>query len=166
MSRASRWLVFGTVLGAAAYFALSQMGEGDRAAVLCHPGAPTLAYNPNGYFKNGRQVAHDVYAYFYPNILYALRSLGDGGRGLLWNPLQNCGQPFFANSQTGLFYPPNVLFLLVGPDAALRLIPLVNFIVAGLSTFFLCRELGVGTTAALSGALAFELGDITVALTV
>src|SRR5256885_15671907 len=57
--------------------------------------------------------AHDVYVEYYPNLRYALARVRDGGRGLLWNPLQNCGQPFFAMADVGLLYPANVLFLLL-----------------------------------------------------
>ena len=57
------------------------------------------------------QLAFDVYGYFYPNMLYALRRLAAGGGGLLWNPFQNCGQPFFGITETALLYPLNVFFL-------------------------------------------------------
>src|SRR5262249_27487958 len=49
-------------------------------------------------------MSFDAYTSFYPNIHYALTSLHQGG-GLLWNPYQDCGQPFFAESLTGLLYP-------------------------------------------------------------
>jgi hypothetical protein len=54
--------------------------------------------------------SYDFYAYFYPNVLHTIRSLQEGF-GLFWNPYQNCGQPFFAYSLTGLLYPPNLVFL-------------------------------------------------------
>jgi hypothetical protein len=75
--------------------------------------------------------AFDVYGYFYPNVLYALRSFATG-RGLLWNPDQNCGQPFFAISSVGLLYPPNVLFLLLPPSVALRFLLFANLVIGGL----------------------------------
>ena len=68
------------------------------------------------------QVAFDTYGYFYPNMLYALRSLAAGGRGLLWNPFQNCGQPFLAVTETGLFYPLNLFFLVTDPQREISLI--------------------------------------------
>ena len=43
--------------------------------------------------------SYDVYDYIYPTFLYAWRSLHERG-GLLWNPYQDCGQPFFANSES------------------------------------------------------------------
>src|SRR5262249_11668091 len=38
----------------------------------------------------------DLQMHYIPSMLYAARDIADGGRGLLWNPFQNCGQPFFA----------------------------------------------------------------------
>ncbi|HJW68053.1 MAG TPA: hypothetical protein VJ829_01715, partial [Candidatus Binatia bacterium] len=109
--------------------------------------------------------AFDVYGYFYPNVLYALRSFATGG-GLLWNPDQNCGQPFFAISSIGLLYPPNVLFLLLPPSVALRFLLFANLVIGGLGAAALARELGLGTAAVLAGTLAFMLDGTTVGLTV
>ena len=145
MKARSEWLGLAALAGVAAYIIAFELGPSRWAISL---------------------PAHDVYAYFYPNMLYALQSLQRGGRGLLWNPFQNCGQPFFANSQTGLLYPANALFLVLGPDAALRGVLLVNLLVAGISTYLLCREIGAGPLAACAGALAFELGNSTLDLTV
>jgi hypothetical protein len=104
-------------------------------------------------------LAFDVYFYFYPNVLYALRSLAAGGSGLFWNPFQNCGQPFLANIETGLFYPLNALFLLLEPHIALRGLLFGNLLIGGLGSYGLARELGVSRVAALGGALSFVLGS-------
>src|SRR4029077_7436807 len=95
----------------------------------------------------------------------ALRSLAAGG-GLLWNPYQNCGQPFFAVSSVGLLYPANVLFLLLAPSTALRAVLFANLVVGGLGAWALALELGVDTAGALAGTLAFMLGGTAVGLTV
>jgi hypothetical protein len=102
--------------------------------------------------------AHDIYAYFYPKMLYAAASLAAGWGGLLWNPFQNCGEPFFALSQTGLLYPPHWLFALVEPDIALRAVIVVNQMIAGVATYLLARDLGARPAAALSGMLVLQLG--------
>lgn len=115
--------------------------------------------------RAGGWPAFDVYGYFYPNILYALGSLS-AGHGLLWNPYQNCGQPFFAISSVGLLYPPNALFLLLEPSTALRAVLWSNLVVGGLGAWALARELGLDRPAALAGSLAFMLGGTTVGLTV
>jgi hypothetical protein len=114
----------------------------------------------------GPSLANDPHAYFYPKMLYAIASLRDGGRGLLWNPFQNCGEPFFGTSQTGLLYPPQLLFLVLDPALALRAVLFVQLAIGGIGTFLLCRELGARPLAALAGALAFEMGNAMVALTI
>jgi Bacterial membrane protein YfhO len=102
--------------------------------------------------------AHDIYAYSYPKMLYAAESLRAGGKGLLWNPFQNCGQPFFALSQTGLLYPPHWLFLVLAPELALRAVIVVNLIIAGAGIYLLSRALGTSPLAAICGMLVFQLG--------
>lgn len=104
------------------------------------------------------RLAFDVYGYFYPNMLYALRSLRAGGGGLLWNPYQNCGQPFLGITETGLFYPVNVLFLFLAPQMALRGVLFVNLIIGGLGSYGLARQIGVSRFGAIGTALAFTLG--------
>ena len=105
----------------------------------------------------------DTYTYFYPNVHHALRSLRDGG-GLLWNPYQDCGQPFFAISQTGLLYPVNYLFLLFDREIALIFAALINLVIGGIGMYRLCRTLRLATVPALCGAIAFQLGGTTAML--
>jgi len=52
----------------------------------------------------------DVFLYFYPYKAYVTQALHQG-RLPLWNPHLFMGVPLLANSQVGLFYPPNWLFL-------------------------------------------------------
>src|SRR5262245_20023488 len=68
----------------------------------------------------GGLVTYDIYQYYLPNMLYLLQRLAAGGSGLLWNPFQNCGEPAFGISSTGMLYPANLLFLAMQPDHALR----------------------------------------------
>ena len=103
----------------------------------------------------------DTYTYFYPNIAYALRSLREGG-GLLWNPYQDCGQPFAAISQTGLLYPVNVVFAFLDREPALIACVTVNLLIGGIGAFALCRVYGLAVSAALCGACCFQLGGTAV----
>jgi len=103
--------------------------------------------------------ALDTYGFFVPNVLHAVASVRDGGRGLLWNPFQGCGQPFFANNVTGLLYPPHLLFLVFDVNTALHAVLIVNVVLGGIGMLLLAREYGLGWAAALTAALAFELGD-------
>ncbi|MBE7473505.1 MAG: hypothetical protein DPW09_10980 [Anaerolineae bacterium] len=56
----------------------------------------------------------DTFLYFYPYKAYASEALRQG-RLPLWNPHLFMGVPFLANSQVGLFYPLNWLFLWLDP---------------------------------------------------
>ncbi len=113
---------------------------------------------------HGGWMSIDIYGYYYPNILHAVASLTDRGRGLLWNSLQDCGQPFFAIGSTGILYPLNALFLALDPDRALRAVIALNLVIAGLGAYGLSRELHASRLAAFGGALAFELANATLNL--
>src|SRR5262249_22456135 len=99
----------------------------------------------------------DTYAYFYPNERYALDSLRSG-HGLLWNRFQSCGEPFFAVSTSALLYPVQVLLLVLDVHRFLLAIFFLHLVLGGAGSYALGRALGFGPAAALSGALAFELG--------
>lgn len=105
------------------------------------------------------QPAQDVYAYFLPNAVHAARSFWEGGRGLLWNPYQSCGQPFLANVEVGLFYPPHLFFLLLEPNTAVHVVLIFNMIAGATGMYLLGRDVGLGPVAAVGGALVLELGD-------
>ena len=132
-------------------------------AVVCAAALYVIAFGL-GEGRPGR-VSFDVYGYFYPHILHALSGVADGWRGLLWNPFQNCGQPFFGITETGLLYPLNLLFLMLDPPTALRGVMLTNLIIGGLGTYALSRELGVRPMASVGAALAFVLGPAVYHLT-
>lgn len=101
--------------------------------------------------------SNDTYTYVYPSFVYALRSLRDGA-GFFWNPYQDCGQPFFAISQTALLYPVNWVAALLDREAALIVTIIVNLAIAGIAVYRLGREMELSSTASLCAALAFQLG--------
>ena len=83
-----------------------------------------------------------------------MRSLAAGGQGLLWNPSQNCGQPFFGISETGLLYPLNVLFLAFDSQTALRGLLFANLVIGGLGVS--------GDTACADHEIAKKVRDLAV----
>jgi hypothetical protein len=130
-----RWLTaFGVLLGAAVYFVLVEQHRGT---------------NPQW----------DNYAQFLPYAIHAVRALGNDGKGLLWNPFNECGVPFFANGVAGLLYPPHLLFLAFEPNVAVHLVLIVDMVLGGLGMLLLARYWGLGWPAAIGGALALEIGD-------
>jgi hypothetical protein len=100
----------------------------------------------------------DVWVFFYPLHQYAADALR-AGRFPLWSPEVFLGAPFFANAQTGVLYPLNVVFLLFAVPAAYTVSLWLHTWLAGAFTYlFARRRLDLGVAGALVAALAFSLG--------
>lgn len=96
-----------------------------------------------------------------PNIGYTAQALGHRaaldwlhGQVPWWNPLEGIGSPLAAELQSAAFFPPVLLFAL--PDGSLYF-HICMEIAAGLSTWFLVRELGMSRPIATVGGLLFGL---------
>ena len=77
-----------------------------------------------------------------------------------WNPLQGLGFPALSNPLYGVFYPPNWLFLLVGPDWAASLITWQDFahlLWGSAGVFWLARRFRATPVSAMVAALAWAL---------
>jgi len=101
--------------------------------------------------------SYDLHAMFFPNTLYALRSL-EQGHGLFWNTLQNCGQPFFADPQAAVLYPLFAILAFTNIDVGAIVLVILHLALGGIAAYYLCIQLGLTPIAALCGALTFELG--------
>lgn len=80
-----------------------------------------------------------------------------GGELPLWNPLAGIGMPVAGNPQYGLYYPANVLFVLLSPLVAQTFYVLLHFALAGTFTALYLRELELRLPARLFGAVAYTL---------
>lgn len=69
----------------------------------------------------------------------------------LWNPFSFTGAPLMANSQSGAFYPPHILFGLLNAPTELAMSTLLwlHLMWAGLGTALLARRLGASKPGAL-----------------
>lgn len=73
----------------------------------------------------------------------------------LWNPHQGMGYPLYANSQSAIFYPLNILFAWLG-DRAFGWLAAMQMWWAGMGTWWLLRrQAGIGFAPALVGAITF-----------
>ncbi len=100
---------------------------------------------------------YDVFVLFYPLHDYAAQRLAEG-EFPLWNPHAFLGTPLFANPQTAVLYPFNLLFLLTSVPYAYSLNLVLHLALGGCLFFAYCRvSLGVGRIAATLGGLAFSL---------
>lgn len=58
----------------------------------------------------------------------------------LWNPLNNCGQPFLAEWNTQALYPPALLYVLLPLPWSLNVFCVLHLFLGGLGMFFLVRH--------------------------
>ena len=101
---------------------------------------------------------YDAFVYFYPLREYAARVLGQGGFPL-WNPYTFMGAPFFANIQTAVLYPLNLLFLLLPAPYAFSASVVLHVLLAGFGMYLFGRRiLEVSPLPALMGAIVFAFG--------
>jgi hypothetical protein len=73
-----------------------------------------------------------------------------------WAPGAFSGQPFLADAQSGVTYPPMLLASwLLGPIDALRAVATFHYLIAALGTYALARQLHASRTGSAFGAIAF-----------
>ena len=73
-----------------------------------------------------------------------------------WAPGAFSGQPFLADAQSGVTYPPMLLASwLLGPVDALRAVATFHYLIAALGTYALARQLHASRTGSAFGAIAF-----------
>lgn len=123
----------------------------------------TSAQVPNG--------GGDLVSFYFPLQAFAAAQI-QHGHFPLWNPYLHAGMPQFANFQTAMLYPPNlIVWLLVRPFTyqTLELLVIAHYLIASLGTYALARTLGqrrlpamlAGIVFAYSGFLVAHLGHYT-----
>ena len=96
----------------------------------------------------------DVILQFAPwHVLYRNALLS--GEIPFWNPYSAGGTPFLANHMSGVFYPFNLIFLVLPLDAGFTVFGLLHKFITGLGMFFLIRRLGFHPFSGLMGALTW-----------
>lgn len=105
--------------------------------------------------------ASDCWTYYGPVSHFLDNRLHDG-EFPLWNPLYLCGQPYAANPQSWLFYPPNLVRSLltfnptpIKTHVGIAWMIFFHLLLGGVSTFFLARRHGFSFGASMVAAFAF-----------
>lgn len=75
----------------------------------------------------------------------------------LWNPFSFCGQPFLANGQSALLYPPTWLFLLLGPLWGFSVNVALHLLGAAFGVFLWLRRRGVSDVASSMAGISYAL---------
>ena len=106
-------------------------------------------------WHGGGLVGGDLYSYFFPQKAFYADEL-QAGRLPLWNPLVGHGYPVIAESQTGVFYPPNLLlYSWLDVNTAYNAQQIGHYIAAFLAMWLLARRLGLQFSGGALAALVF-----------
>ncbi len=115
-----------------------------------HPWRSAVASTqPNHNFELSDQVFQ-----FYPWNRLIIEEL-KSGRFPLWNPFAFCGSPLFANGQSGVLFPLNLLNLIFGQLTASLLLECARLFIAAIFTWAFLRQLGLCRSASVFGAVVF-----------
>ncbi len=106
----------------------------------------------------GGLVGGDTYRYFLPQkVIYA--QLLRNHELPLWNNSVGFGYPILGESQTGVFYPSNVVFYsLLSVNAAYNANFLLHYVLAFVFTWMYARAIGLGSWGSGLAALVYTFG--------
>ncbi len=133
-------------------------GVSAAAALL-----PALFWLAPAYLRRQAPTLRDQGDFFYPLKLYTADRLR-AGEIPFWNPLSGAGEPWLANGQSGVFYPPNLLFLLPSPALAGALFLLLHFGIAAWGARRFLKDENVSDGGALFGAAVYAASGFTASL--
>jgi len=158
------------LIALAAYFALAAAllwpaPFGGEVLSACAPFVARGPFPPEvrAAAPPGTPILSDAMQTFEPWLLYAADAFARTGRIPLWKDSNFCGAPLLGNAQSALFWPPNLVAMLLGaPPDSLAWIALLKLTVAGLGAFLLARHLGLSLLGAFLAGAVFELGGFQV----
>ena len=107
--------------------------------------------------------AYDTDAFYAPFAAFLDASLARGDFPL-WNPFAFSGQPFAADPQAGVLYPPALLsYGLLAPAGGMVAIVTFDYLLATLSSYAFARLIGAGRLGAVYAGIAFGAGGYLIA---
>ncbi len=115
---------------------------------------PALVWLSPALFERQAPSFRDQGDFFFPLKLYTAERIGSGQLPL-WNPLSGLGEPWLANGQSGVFYPPTLLFLLPSAALAAGLFLLLHFVIGISGAWRFLKNEAVSDAGALLGAAAY-----------
>ncbi len=102
---------------------------------------------------------NDLFNWFFPMLDRAYAEMRHG-RLFLWNPYQLGGLPGLATLQSGLLYPPHLLYIFVPTAVGMGLMGIFHSLLGGWNMVCLARVLGARPAAALAAGLYFALAVV------
>ena len=93
----------------------------------------------------------DLFQKHYPLHIYSREILRHGALPL-WNPYTGCGEPFLANIEGAVLYPPNLLYLLLPVTLATAVLVIFHTWLTAVAGYALCRVWQVSRLGSLLAA--------------
>ncbi len=103
----------------------------------------------------------DLLHLFYPGYVFFRESLRDGVLPL-WNPYTGCGEPFLADIERGVFYPPNLIYLLMPVRLGIVASVAFHVLLAGAGAYGLCRAWRLSRFASLLAGMTYAFNAYTI----
>jgi len=113
------------------------MRPGFRVALAAVPGVVVALAALLGWVPTGQ----DLPSYFVP-LRHCAAEVLAGSRSPFWNPDVGCGEPFFANPQSGLLYPPVWLAAVLRPAVTVGVEAGLHLAILAMGCTLLARRLG------------------------
>ncbi len=111
-----------------------------------------LGYNP-GSFPNKAQY-FDTLRQLYPWKTLAIQSIKKG-EFPLWNPHNFSGMPLFANFQSAILYPFNLLYLFLSQITAWTILVILQPVLALIFTYFYARKLKISQLGSILSSVSY-----------
>ena len=111
-----------------------------------------IILNPSILLSRG----NDLQEFYWPIFYYIRQSIYKYGEIPLWNNLFLSGNPLISDPESGIFYLPNILFLIFPIDPAFMISILLHAIFGGATMFILARKgFNFSTIASIFTAAAY-----------
>jgi len=98
---------------------------------------------------------------FHPGQLVYRESLLQGVLPL-WTPYTGCGEPLLMNIEMAVFYPPNLVFVLLPLAQATAITYALHMLLAGAGTYWTCRLWRVSRPGALLAGVSYAFSNYVV----
>ncbi len=135
------------------------MTKKDRVYQIILAILPLFVFFPM-YFQGKLISWLDMMHYFMPFRIMTANAIQHGVMPF-WNPYIYCGNPLMANMQTAVFYPLNIFYHVLAPDAALRITTYLIFLVMAIFAYGFFRLYKISEEGSFMAACMLAFGFFT-----
>jgi hypothetical protein len=112
-------------------------------------------------FTNRIFLLWDLLFFFSPGYFAFHESVARGALPL-WNPYVGCGEPLLADMELGIFYPPNLIYLVLPIARALVMSATFHVFLAGAGAYALARAWKISRVPSLLAGVLYSLNGFTI----